>query len=188
MLICGIDEAGRGPLAGPVVAAAVIFRDTTYIKGVKDSKKISPSTREILYEEIIKSSVEYKISIIDNHIIDKINILKATMIAMENCLLNLKWKPSMIYIDGNYFKLENDRHLLYKFKKVVKGDEKIFQISAASIIAKVERDRIMLELDKLFPQYNFKTNKGYSTEEHIMKIKKYGLSPVHRITFCQKYL
>ncbi len=188
MLICGIDEAGRGPLAGPVVAAAVVFKSNKIITGVRDSKQISRKTREILYKEIVQSSVEYKISVIDNHIIDKINILKATMLAMENCLLNLSNKPSKIFVDGNYFKFENDRHLKYNFEKVVKGDEKIFVISAASIIAKVERDRIMRELNKLYPQYNFICNNGYPTREHINKIKKYGLTPIHRISFCKKYL
>lgn len=188
MYICGVDEAGRGPLAGPVVAAAVIFKNNFFIEGIKDSKKLSFKQREKLYYKILETSLEYKISIVDNHIIDNINILKATMLAMENCLLNLKIKPSKIFIDGNYFKFENDRHLFYNFKKIIKGDEKIFQISAASILAKVERDRIMLQLDELFPEYNFKNNKGYPTKEHIMKIKKYGLSPVHRVTFCKKYL
>jgi len=188
MLICGIDEAGRGPLAGPVVAAAVVFKSNKIITGVRDSKKIKRKTREILYKEIVQSSVEYKISVIDNHIIDKINILKATMLAMENCLLNLSNKPSKIFVDGNYFKFENDRHLNYNFEKVIKGDEKIFVISAASIIAKVERDRIMRELNKLYPHYNFENNNGYPTREHINQIKKYGLTPIHRISFCKKYL
>ncbi|MCX7834256.1 MAG: ribonuclease HII [Ignavibacteria bacterium] len=188
MLICGIDEAGRGPLAGPVVAAAVVFEKNVFIEHVTDSKSLSPIMREKLYYEIVKRCSEYKISVVDNHMIDSINILKATMLAMENCLINLTKKPSKVLIDGNYFKFENDRHLMYKFKKFIKGDEKIFQISAASILAKVERDRIMLQLDKLFPQYNFKKNKGYPTKEHICNIKKYGLSPVHRVTFCKKYL
>lgn len=188
MLLCGIDEAGRGPLAGPVVAAAVIIDSGKLISGVKDSKKISGKQREILFGQIVNNCLEYNIQVINNNDVDDINILNATMIAMENCIDNLLNKAELYLIDGNYFKLRNNKHNDINFKTIVKGDEKIYEISCASILAKVQRDRIMIEYDKQFPQYGFIRNKGYGTKEHIQAIKKYGLCSIHRKTFVKNII
>lgn len=187
MLLCGIDEAGRGPLAGPVVVAAVIIDSVEPISGVKDSKKIKEKQREILFGQIVNNCLEYNVQVINNNDIDDINILKATMLAMENCIDSLLNKADLYLIDGNYFKLRNNKHNHINFKTIVKGDEKIYEISCASILAKVQRDRIMIQYDKQFPQYGFIRNKGYGTKEHIQAIKKYGLCPIHRKTFV-KYI
>lgn len=187
MLICGIDEAGRGPLAGPVVAAAVIFESDYSIEGVKDSKVISHSKRKILFDKIIDECVEYKICEIDNNEIDEINILRATMRAMMNCINLLQLKPEIYLIDGNYFKLESDFQNNLNYKTIIDGDASEFTISSASILAKVYRDDKMEEFDKIYPQYLFKNHKGYGTREHIKKIMDYGLSPIHRKTFCGRY-
>ena len=188
MLICGIDEAGRGPLAGPVVVAAVVFEEGNGIELVRDSKKLKASLREELYEKIIDECEDYKIEIVDNDVIDELNILKATMLGMERCLDSLKIKNEKVIIDGNYFKLNNSRHDDYDFETVVKGDDKVFEISCASILAKVTRDKLMREHDKEYPLYNFKQHKGYATKEHISNIKKYGLCDLHRKTFCKRIL
>jgi len=188
MLICGIDEAGRGPLAGPVVVAAAVFSDSIKIEGVKDSKKLKPIKREYLFQKIIEKCKDFSIQIINHHIIDKINILGSTMLGMEYCLKNLNIKNEIIYIDGNYFKLRNGLQNNYNYKLKIRGDENYFQISAASIIAKVTRDKIMTIFDSFYPEYNFKKNKGYPTKEHIETIKKIGISDIHRKSYCQKYL
>jgi len=188
MLICGIDEAGRGPLAGPVVVAAVVFEEGNGIELVRDSKKLKASLREELYEKIIDECEDYKIEIVDNDVIDELNILKATMLGMERCLDSLKIKNEKVIVDGNYFKLNNSRHDDYDFETVVKGDDKVFEISCASILAKVTRDKLMREHDKEYPLYNFKQHKGYATKEHISNIKKYGLCDLHRKTFCRRIL
>lgn len=163
-------------MAGPVVAAACILNKE--IIGIKDSKSLSKKKREELYEIIIKHS-DYGIGIVDNEIIDKINILKASLLAMKNAVLSLKCVPFLVLVDGCY-EIPN---LPYKQKAIIKGDEKELAISSASIIAKVERDRIMEDYDKLFPAYGFAKHKGYPTTEHISAIKKYGLSEIHRKTF-----
>lgn len=188
MEFCGIDEAGRGPLAGPVVVSAVIFGNNKRIEGVKDSKKLSPLKREYFYEKIINSCQFYRISIIDNKIIDSINILRATMLGIENCICELNPQECKLFIDGNYFKLQNDKHKLYNYLTIVKGDEKIFDISCASIIAKVTRDRIMKEYHEIYPQYGFLSHKGYATKNHIEMLKKYGICEIHRKTFCKNYI
>lgn len=188
MLICGIDEAGRGPLAGPVVVAGVIFESSIAIPGVRDSKKLSELKRELLYAEIIDKCKAYNIQVIDNKIIDGQNILKANMIGMGNCLRVLNVQDMKIFIDGNYFKLPDNSENLYNYETVVKGDDKIFQVSCASILAKVTRDRIMKEYDEIYPQYNLKRHKGYGTREHIENIKKFGLCDIHRVTFCKNFI
>ena len=186
MFKCGIDEAGRGPLAGPVVVAAVVFEVGNRIRNVRDSKKLKESQREELFDKIIEKCYEYSIEVVDNNIVDEINILRATMLGMERCLDSLENKDVKIYIDGNYFRLNDGKHKDYNYETIIKGDDKIFEISCASILAKVTRDRMMKEYDKEFPLYNFKQHKGYATKEHIINIKKYGLCELHRKTFCKR--
>lgn len=188
MRICGIDEAGRGPLAGPVVVAAVTFQGVPDIPGIRDSKKLSSLERERLYLEIVNKAAYYKIFVINHKIIDEINILKAVMFGMKKCINRFDKEKHRFLIDGNYFKLENNEEKNYNFETIVKGDDKIFEISCASILAKVTRDRIMKIYSTLFPEYLFERHKGYPTKLHIEKIKKSGVTPIHRMTFCQKYL
>ena len=183
-----MDEAGRGPLAGPVVVGCVIFESGITIEGVKDSKKLSEKKREYFFNKIIESCLDYKIEFIGNKIIDDINILKAAMLCMENCLKNLQTAEFKLLIDGNYFKLQNDFHKIYDYETIVGGDDKIFEISCASILAKVTRDRLMKEYDTEYPGYLFSKHKGYGTKEHIERIKKLGVCEIHRITFCKKFL
>jgi len=179
--IAGVDEAGRGPLAGPVVSAAVIFDENTVIDGVNDSKKLSKKEREKLFPEIIDKSLAYSISVISHGVIDSINILQASLLAMKTAVNRLETKPDLILIDGN--KVFNSPVTAVP---VVKGDSKSFAIAAASIIAKVTRDDIMQRLDKYYPEYLWSKNKGYPTKEHISAIKSYGSSPLHRKTFLKK--
>jgi len=180
-MIAGVDEVGRGPLAGPVVAAACILNEK--IDGLKDSKSLSKKEREWLYKIIIKKGI-YSIAIIENTLIDKINILQASLLAMKNAVLSLRVKPNLVLVDGPY----EIPGLSYKQKAIIKGDCNEEVISAASIIAKVERDRIMERYDKIFPLYGFAKHKGYPTAEHISAIKKYGLSEIHRKTFGKCFL
>ncbi len=182
-ILAGIDEAGRGPLAGPVVAAAVIFDKETYIEGINDSKKLSGKKREELYEKIYSEAIAVKTSIIAHTVIDEINILQASLKAMKNCFRSLTPKPDMILVDGN--KIFPTRT---KFETLVKGDGKSFSIAAASIIAKVTRDRLMVKLSAQYPAYNWHKNKGYGTREHIEAIKIYGATPLHRKTFLRNIL
>ncbi|MGB9594823.1 MAG: ribonuclease HII [Candidatus Poribacteria bacterium] len=177
-MIGGIDEAGRGPLAGPVVASCVILDIDTPIFGIDDSKKLNEARRESLYWEIKKNAIAVGIGIIDNKIIDEINILQASLEAMVQAVKNLPIKPDFLLIDGQ-FSPEID----FPKQAIISGDSKIISIASASIIAKVTRDKIMLELDKIYPQYGFSQNKGYPTKEHISAIKKYGPCDVHRKTF-----
>ena len=188
MLICGIDEAGRGPLAGPVVAAAVIISKENMIQGIKDSKKLTENLRELFYELITQNAIEYVIRTIDNCIIDQINILRSTMLAMEESIKGLKKKPDKYIIDGNYFRLRGDFQKHINYETLIKGDEKYYEISCASILAKVTRDRLMEEYHIKYPQYGFDTNKGYGTKYHIDSIRKYGLCPIHRKTFVKNIL
>ncbi len=182
-ILAGVDEAGRGPLAGPVVAAAVIFNKSDFIAGVNDSKKIREKEREILFEEIIRKSFRYGIGIVNHRTIDKINILQATLLAMQIAVGKLKIKTDLILIDGNKsFDTKSN------VETVVKGDLKSFSIAAASIIAKVTRDRIMRKADAKFPQYKWYKNKGYGTREHIEAIKIYGFTPMHRKSFLKNYI
>ncbi len=182
-LICGVDEAGRGALAGPVVAACVILKKDArvYIPDVKDSKKCSEKKRNELFEKIIQASEDYGVGIVDSKKIDEINILNATMIAMKNAVESLKTKPNLVLIDGN-----KTPDLKFKSKSVVKGDSKSASIAAASIIAKVTRDRIMIKLDEKYNNYFFKDNKGYGTKKHYESILKYGIIPEHRKSFLKK--
>lgn len=176
-IIAGIDEAGRGPLAGPVVASAVILKRTDFIERIDDSKKLSPGQRLRAYYEILNKAV-IGTGIISNEIIDEINIYKATLMAMEEAVLNLKVSPDYILIDGN-MKPKVACHSL----SIIKGDSKSLSIASASIIAKVTRDNIMMEYDKSYPEYGFARHKGYPTKEHVKRIKEYGLSPIHRKSF-----
>ncbi|MEJ2195224.1 MAG: ribonuclease HII [Ignavibacteriaceae bacterium] len=182
-LIAGIDEAGRGPLAGPVVAASVIFSPSVHISGVNDSKMLSKSKREILFPEIISKALAYNVSVVSHTKIDKINILNATLLAMKNSVKKLDIKPDLILVDGN-------RSFNYNtpVTTVVKGDSQSFCIAAASILAKVTRDRIMKNLAKYYPVYLWEKNKGYPTRQHIEIIKLIGPSPFHRRTFLSKIL
>jgi ribonuclease HII len=190
MLICGIDEAGRGPLAGPVVASAVIIDqeclEEKLIDGVTDSKLLSEEEREHFYNEILDKCISYSVSVIHHKVIDRINILRATMRAMEHSIDKLDKSPDKFYVDGNYFRLEKERQKKLNYETVVKGDSKIFAISCASIIAKVTRDRIMDQLHEVFPAYNFLNNKGYASRSHIDTIREKGLSEIHRKSFCRK--
>lgn len=182
-LIAGTDEAGRGPLAGPVVAASVIFSADVYIVGVNDSKQLSAKKREILFEEIIKNSLARGVSVVSHGKIDEINILNASLLAMLNSVKKLKVKPDLILVDGN----KSFRYDV-RIKTVVKGDSKSFCIAAASILAKVTRDIIMKRLSHQYPEYNWEKNKGYATKQHIETIKLIGASPYHRKTFLKNIL
>ena len=182
-LIAGVDEAGRGPLAGPVVSSAVIFDENTFIDGVNDSKKLTEKERDELFPVIINKSLAYSVSVISHGKIDLINILQASLLSMKVSVYRLNIKPHLILIDGN--KVFNS---VIPSIPIVQGDAKSFSIAAASIIAKVTRDRIMKRLDRYYPQYLWVKNKGYATQEHINAIKLYGSSPLHRKTFLTKIL
>ncbi len=176
-LMAGVDEAGRGPLAGPVVAAAVILRGMGDLKGLNDSKKVTPERREILFLEILKYSLT-GIGVVDEPTIDKINIYQASRLAMKRAVLALPRTPDLILVDGN---ARMDVPVLQK--TVVGGDAKSASIAAASIIAKVFRDRWMTHLDELYPQYAFKAHKGYGTPFHLERIREHGPCPAHRRSF-----
>ena len=182
--VCGIDEAGRGPLAGPVVVASVILPKNSMIEGVNDSKKVSEKKREKIYEEIIKEAISYGIAIIDEKEIDDINILKATKKGVTECIRNLEVKPNIILIDA----LEGIDTLQIPYKSVIKGDAKHYSIAAASILAKVTRDRIMRQYDLLYPEYGFIQNKGYGTAKHIQVIKEKGICEIHRKSFVKNFI
>ena len=183
-LVCGIDEAGRGPLAGPVYAAAVILPLGLEIEGLNDSKKISEKKREQLFEVICEKAVDYSIGIATEQEIDEINILNATFLAMHRAVEGLKTKPDYALIDGNQY----PKIPFVMEETVVKGDAKVMSIAAASILAKVSRDRFMLEKAKEYPQYQFEKHKGYGTKLHYEMLKEYGPSPIHRMTFLKKFL
>lgn len=180
-VVAGIDEAGRGPLAGPVVAAAVIANKKHIISGVNDSKKISAKLREEIYKEII-ANYHYAIGVVSHTEIDEINILEATKKACKIADSNLLVKPDIVLVDGNMKFPDNRYH------SIVKGDSKSYSIAAASIIAKVTRDKMMLQMHEEFPKYKWNKNFGYGTKEHIEAIIKYGLTPYHRISFTKKIL
>jgi len=177
--IAGLDEAGRGPLAGPVVAAAVVFPEGLLIPGVTDSKQVAEGRRERLYDEIIAASVAYGIGIVDERTIDEVNILQATIIAMERALESISPPPDHLLIDGN---LTLPRVSIPQ-RPIVKGDCLSHCIAAASILAKVARDRLMRELHERFPQYNFQKHKGYGTKEHLELIRRHGPCDAHRKSF-----
>ncbi len=178
-IIAGVDEAGRGPLAGPVVTAAVILDMNKKIPGLNDSKKLSEKKREELYEIITEEAICWEIKIVSPGIIDEINILQATLFGMEEAVLSLETKPNICLIDGNKI----PKKLVGFSEAIVKGDAKIASIAAASILAKVTRDRLMHKLHDKFPQYNFKQNKGYPTKEHIAALDKYGILDCHRKSY-----
>ena len=178
-IIAGIDEAGRGPLAGPVLVSAVILPLNLRIHGLNDSKKLSAKTRDYLYNEIIEKALEYQIVSIEPAEIDKINILQATLKGMAICAENLKLRPDLCLIDGN----KVPEKIKHYSKYVIKGDARFASISAASILAKVTRDRIMIEMDKIYPEFGFKKHKGYPTKIHIEALEKYGVTPIHRKLF-----
>lgn len=182
--ICGIDEAGRGPLAGPVVVGAVILPEDSFIEGINDSKKISEKKREKIYEQIINEAVAYSVGIVDQRTIDEINILNATKLALKIALQGLKQKPELIMVDA----LNNIDTLGIPYISVIKGDAKNYSIAAASIIAKVTRDRIMQEWDQVYPTYGFAKHKGYGTAEHIRIIKENGPCILHRESFIKNFV
>ena len=182
--ICGIDEAGRGPLAGPVVVGAVILPENSFIEGVNDSKKISEKKREKIYEQIIEEAISYSVGIVDQKTIDEINILNATKLGVKIALEGLTQKPDVIMVDA----LNNMDTLGIPYISVVKGDAKNYSIAAASIIAKVTRDRIMKEWDEIYPIYGFSKHKGYGTAEHIRIIKENGPCILHRKSFIKNFV
>ena len=182
--ICGIDEAGRGPLAGPVVVASVIMPADSMIEGVNDSKKVSEKKREKLYDQILEEAISYGVGIVGQDEIDEINILNATKKGLTMSLKELTVKPDLIIVDA----LTHIDTMGIPYESIIKGDAKCYSISAASIIAKVTRDRIMREWDKIYPEYGFEKHKGYGTSAHIEAIKKYGLCPIHRKSFTTHFI
>lgn len=181
--VCGIDEAGRGPLAGPVYAAAVILPNGIVIDGLNDSKKLTEKKREKLFDVIIENAVAYGIGSASEKEIDEINILQATFLAMKRAVENMQISPDYAFVDGN-----RDPMLDIPTETVVKGDAKVPSIAAASILAKVSRDRMMYEMDKKYPQYSFAKHKGYGTKVHVEALKEYGPCEIHRRTFLKKIL
>lgn len=181
--VCGVDEAGRGPLAGPVCAAAVILPQDLEIEGLNDSKKLTEKRREVLYDVIVREAVAYGIAFADEKEIDKINILQATFLAMRRAVEQLSVRPNIVLVDGNR---EPDLGDL-PVKTIVKGDSLSANIAAASILAKVTRDRFMLEQDAIYPQYGFAVHKGYGTKAHYAALTQYGACPIHRRSFLKKF-
>ena len=179
--VCGVDEAGRGPLAGPVCAAAVILPYGCEIEGLNDSKKLSEKKRDMLFDIIIEKAISYSICYGTLEEIEKYNILNATFLAMNRSIESLEVKPDYCLIDGN----RTPKEIKFPCETVVKGDSKSYSVAAASILAKVSRDRLMLEYDKKYPQYGFKKHKGYGTKEHYEAIKKFGVCNIHRLSFLK---
>ena len=182
--ICGVDEAGRGPLAGPVCAAAVILPEGVVIEGLDDSKKLTEKKREKLYDIIKETAVAYSVAYGTLEEIETVNILEATYLAMNRAIEGLTVKPDFALIDGNRV----PRGIKIPCETVVKGDSRSMSIAAASVLAKVTRDRLMLEYDKKYPEYNFKKHKGYGTKEHTELIKQYGPCEIHRLSFLKNIL
>lgn len=183
-ILCGVDEVGRGPLAGDVYAAAVIFDENTIIEGINDSKKLSEKKRELLFDVITDKAKAYCIAAASVDEIEQINILNAAMLAMKRAVEGLEIKPELALIDGN----KSPELYGVDTQTVVKGDAKSQSIAAASILAKVARDRYMKALDEEYPQYRFSKHKGYGTKLHYEMIEKFGVSPVHRPSFLKKVL
>lgn len=183
-IIAGIDEAGRGPLAGPVSVAGVIMPldDKDIIEGINDSKKLTEKKREKLFDQIIEKAVSYHIEFVDVETIDSINILNATKLGMKKCIEALNPVPDLVLIDA--VKLEEK----VKTVGIIKGDAQSYNIACASILAKVARDRLMVQLDEIYPEYNFKKHKGYGTKEHIEALKKYGKCDIHRNSFIGHFV
>ena len=182
--ICGIDEAGRGPLAGPVVVAGVIMPENSMIEGINDSKKVSEKKREKLYDVILEEAISYSVAIIGQDVIDGINILNATKQGVTKVVEELDVKPNLILVDA----LTHINTKGIPYDSIIKGDAKCYNIAAASIIAKVTRDRIMRQWDEIYPQYGFINHKGYGTAKHIEAIKEYGPCPIHRKTFIKNII
>lgn len=182
-MVCGVDEAGRGPLAGPVFAAAVILPNDIVIEGLNDSKKLTEKKREKLYEEIKKYAIDYNVASASEKEIDNINILNATFLAMKRAIEGLKIQPDFALIDGN-----RKPELKIDSQTIIKGDSLSASIAAASILAKVERDRLMKKLSEKYSQYQFSKHKGYGTKLHIDLIKQYGPCEIHRKSFLKKIL
>lgn len=182
LLICGIDEAGRGPLAGPVCAAAVILPFGTEIEGLNDSKKLTDQKRRVLYDVICEKALAYGIAFASEKEIDEINILQATFLSMHRAFDALSVKPDVVFVDGNRSPKFDLPETL-----IVKGDSLSANIAAASILAKVTRDRLMEQYDEEYPQYGFAVHKGYGTKRHYEALREYGESPIHRRTFLKKF-
>ena len=182
-IVCGVDEAGRGPLAGRVYAAAVIMPQSVIVDGVNDSKKLTEKKRENLFEKITENALSYSIAWADEKEIDEINILQSTYLAMKRAVEKLKTKPDMVLVDGNRLP-----EFGIPAKSIVKGDSLSHSIACASILAKVSRDRYMCKEAEKYPEYLFEKHKGYGTKLHIEALKKYGPSPIHRKTFLKKIL
>ncbi len=183
-LVCGVDEAGRGPLAGPVCAAAVILPEDAVIEGLNDSKKLSEKKREALYDVIKGKAIAFCVAYGTLEEIETLNILQATFLAMNRAIDGLAAKPDFALIDGNRV----PKDIKIPCETVVKGDGKSMSVAAASVLAKVTRDRLMLEYDKKYPEYDFKKHKGYGTKEHTELIKKYGPCEIHRMSFLKNIL
>lgn len=181
--VCGIDEAGRGPLAGPVFAAAVILPENCAVEGINDSKKLSPKKREQLFGEIESQAVAYGVGFATEKEIDRVNILQATFLAMKRAFDALSVRPDLALVDGNRMP-----RLGIETRTIVKGDSLSASIAAASILAKVSRDRVMEQIDAIYPQYRFAKHKGYGTALHVEMLKQYGPCPIHRRTFLKKIL
>lgn len=181
-LIAGVDEVGRGPLAGPVVVASVIMPTDDIISDVNDSKQVSEKKREKLYPLILEKAIAYSFAVVDEKVIDDINILEATKKAMKEAITGLSVQPEIVLIDA--VKLD----VPYQTQSIIKGDANSYNIACASIIAKVYRDRMMVEFAKQYPNYGFEKHKGYGTAEHIRAIGDYGPCPIHRLTFIRKFL
>ena len=181
-MICGIDEAGRGPLAGPVAAAAVILPEHCVIEGLNDSKKLTEKKREALYDVICREAIAYAVAMVDHRVIDEINILEATYVAMRQAVENLSVQADYALVDGN-----RSKGLPIPFSCVVGGDAISPSIAAASVLAKVTRDRYMLEMDERYPAYGFAKHKGYGSKAHYAALLEYGACPIHRQTFLKKF-
>jgi len=183
MYIAGIDEVGRGPLAGPVLSCAIILPKDVRVQGINDSKKLSESNREKLFEEIKKVAIGIGIGLVSPSTIDEINILNATKVSMKKAIEDLKIKPDQLLVDAIFLEEVDIPQL-----PIIKGDTKSVSIAAASIIAKVTRDKIMKEYHEIYPEYDFESNKGYGSKTHIEAIKKYGLCPIHRQSFVKNFV
>ncbi len=182
-VVCGVDEAGRGPLAGPVFAGAVILPENYTHEILNDSKKLSEKKRDLVYDDIIRDAVAWSVGVATEQEIDDINILNATFLAMKRAVDGLDLKPDLAFIDGNRYANTGVKEIT-----IVKGDSKCMSVAAASIIAKVSRDRFMQEVDKQYPQYQFSKHKGYGTKLHYEMIEQFGISPVHRKSFLKNII
>ena len=182
-VVCGVDEAGRGPLAGPVFAGAVILPENYSHEILNDSKKLSEKKRDIVYDDIIRDAISWSVGVATEKEIDEINILNATFLAMKRAVEGLEIKPDLAFVDGNRYPNTGVKEIT-----IVKGDSKCMSVAAASIIAKVSRDRFMLEKTKEFPQYQFEKHKGYGTKLHYEMLDEHGISDIHRMSFLKKYI